>query len=222
MTQARKRLIILVADGNMKAALKGLLTHPRALGIQITADDVDIFVHPLRDPGVYRSAHEFLRPYPRDYEHALVIFDREGCGVDEGKPRRRKRTPARKLQAEVQKKMVKNGWEEERCQVVVIDPELEMWVWNGSPAVAQLLQINPEEWRAMLSQGKPEAPKEELEKLLEARRIPRSSSLYEDLAKDLAMKEPWRLLTCNDSAFRCLRETLQKWFGEKEPSETGG
>jgi hypothetical protein len=214
-------LVVLVADSNMKALVEGLLQHPEALGLRISKEDVEFIVHPFRDPAVYRRASEMLRPYLRSCQYALVMLDREGSGTGERTGKRKgKRKSTRELQEKARKLLERNGWKD-RCEVIIIDPELDMWVWNGSPAVAPLLQISPEEWHAKCQQ-KPEQPKESLEALLKARRIKRSSSLYKNIAIAVAKRDPRTLWNCTDPAFQCLRETLQKWFGEKEPSETGG
>ncbi len=55
--------------------------------------------------------------------------------------------------------------------------------------------------------GKPPRPKELTESLLREKRIPRSSSLYCQLAAKVSLKH------CHDRAFNKLRETLQEWFG---------
>ncbi len=201
-------LVVLVADSNMKALVEGLLQHPEALGLRISKEDVEFLVHPFRDPAVYRRASEMLRPYLRSCRYALVMLDREGSGADE-------RKSTRELQEKVRKLLERNGWKD-RCEVIIIDPELDMWVWNGSPAVAPLLEISPEEWHVKCQQ-KPEHPKESLEALLKARWIKRSSSLYKNMAVAVAKQDPRTLWKCTDPAFQRLRETLQKWFGEKEP-----
>ena len=74
----RKDLILLVADKNMDASLKGLLSRSKALGHrQVT---FDLYVHPDRDPGCLLRGHDFLRPFVSLYERALVLLDHEGCG----------------------------------------------------------------------------------------------------------------------------------------------
>ena len=58
----RKDLILLVADKNMEASLKGLLTRFRSLKLrQVT---FDLYVHPERDPGCLLRAHDFLAEEP--------------------------------------------------------------------------------------------------------------------------------------------------------------
>ena len=213
MSAFPKPLVVLVADSNMKALVEGLLQHPEALGLRISGEGVEILVHPSRDPGVYKRASEMLRPYLRSCQYALVMLDREGSGVN-------RRTSTQQIQEKVRKSLERNGWKD-RCEVIVVDPELDVWVWNGSSAVAPLLRINPEEWHGKCQQ-KPEDPKESLEALLKARWIRRSSSLYKNMVIAIAEQDPRTFWECADPAFQRLRETLRKWFGEKELSETGG
>jgi hypothetical protein len=63
-----KDIIILVADKNTQFTIEGLLTRHLAFHITpVTKDTYDIYVHPLRDPGIYKAAANFLRPYQNQY-----------------------------------------------------------------------------------------------------------------------------------------------------------
>jgi len=188
----------------MQLGLKGLLVEPERLGIRDIKSKV--LVHPKRDPGILRQCHEFLRPQQRLASHALVVFDREGCG----------RTATRlALENEVEMRLEQNGWEG-RSAAVVIDPELEAWVWGEYAAVAGVLGwpragLALQEWltqRGFLCVGehKPERPKEALEHALYTLRKPRSSSLYFEVASQVDTNR------CVDSAFLKLKATLRKWF----------
>jgi hypothetical protein len=122
--QEPRDLVVLVADSHQKAAVTGILSRAKAMGIRSV--EADIRVHILRDPGCLREAHEFLRSFSRKYLHALVLFDREGCGQDD--------RPREVLEDQVQQHLSRSGWED-RSAVVVIEPELEAWVWSESPEV---------------------------------------------------------------------------------------
>jgi len=65
-------LIALVADGQMKAALEGILARHESLSIHPVA--CDIFVYPGHDPGVYTRSGDFLSAIVRQYERALVML----------------------------------------------------------------------------------------------------------------------------------------------------
>ncbi len=205
-------LLALVADKNTEFALRGLLSRPAALGVRAVA--LQVYVHPERDPGCCRKAAAFLRPYARSFQHALVIFDRDGCGKE--------RQPRTELEAELERGLAGAGWDD-RAAVVVIDPELENWVWSDSPEVDRVLGwaelLGPvRDWTRSRgftwSQGKPLRPKEAMEAALRHVRKPRSSALFEALAQRVGLER------CRDPAFGKLRACLQRWFpvGEAPPA----
>jgi hypothetical protein len=110
-------LLVLVADRNMEAAVRGILTRPRSLS---THDIVfDIRVHPRRDPGCCREGVSFLRAFVGEYRHAMLVFDHEGCGREDN--------TASELETELEEQLQAAGWHDSTC-VLVVDPELEIWV----------------------------------------------------------------------------------------------
>ncbi len=138
-------LALLVADADMREGFTALLGRHRALGIRLIS--FDIFRHDERDAGCFTRAHEYLRPLARRYEHALVVFDKEGCGSPDTVPA---------IEADVRERLERSGWAH-RADVVVIDPELEVWVWSPSPAVATSLGWTPaaplRRWLDLLPSG---------------------------------------------------------------------
>jgi nucleotide-binding universal stress UspA family protein len=205
-------LIALVADTNIEFALRGLLSRPPALGIRRV--DFRVFVHPEHDPGCLRKAAPFLRPQAARFRRALVVFDRDGCGKEH--------QPRTELEAEVERGLAGAGWDD-RAAVVVIDPELENWVWSDSPEVDRVLgwaelRMPVRDWTRSQgftwSQGKPARPKEALQAALRHARKPRSSALFEALAQRVGLER------CHDPAFGKLRACLQRWFpaGEARPA----
>lgn len=219
---ARADLAVLAADRNTEAALKGLLGRWQALGIRPVTWKT--YVHPERDPGVFRQAAEFLRPLRGQFAHALVLFDRHGCGREgmEG-------MTAEDLEADLESRLHASGWAD-RAAAICLDPELEVWVWSSSPEVAAALGwgARAAELRSWLEahglwrphEPKPHAPKEAVEKALWEKRVPRSSAIYERLAQRVGVRR------CTDRAFRKLTAVLQRWFsmGSTEPQvqDTGG
>jgi len=197
-------LVILTADKNTQFGLEGLLTDPARLKIRNTESKT--LVHPRRDPGVLRQCHEFLRSQQRVAARALVIFDREGCGSDHDRDA---------LEGEVEKRLAQNGWQD-RSAAIVIDPELEAWVWGEYTQIAGVLGwsragLTLREWlmqECFLQHGqqKPDRPKEALKHMLYTLRTPRSSSIYLDLASRMSFDR------CTDPAFLKLKSTLQSWF----------
>ena len=202
----RKDLIVLAADKCMEAAVRGLLSRSEALGIRsVTAD---IHRHPEKDPGCRIDGVDFLAPFSAKYGNALLMYDFEGCG-DTAKPVTEQEDYLRQRLGKV--------WGQ-RADAVIIEPELDIWVWSRSPHVETILgwkDRNPSlrEWlvdREHLRAGdlKPYRPKEALEDALRIVRQPRSSSLYEDLARTVGLKE------CTDPSFCRFHDILRKWFGE--------
>lgn len=206
-----KDLVVLVADKNMEFAVKGLLSRPRALGVcPITSD---LFVHPHRDPGCLLDGHSFLRPLVNRYSYALVIFDREGCG--------RKRLSRDELEQRVEDRLSQSGWSD-RAASIVLDPELEVWVWSDSPHVESVLgwsgrQPNLRAWLAErgfveANDPKPNRPKEATQEALRLVRKHRSSALYFQLATKVSVNR------CVDPSFCRFRAILRNWFS-KDPQQ---
>ena len=197
-------LVVLVPGRDEQAALEGILDRPAALGIR--AVSVVYQRHPDRDPGCFLRAHDFLRSQARRARHALVMFDRQGCG-QEGATRE-------DLERTVEGRLAVSGWGD-RAAVVVIDPELEVWVWSDSPRVADGLGWRQGELDAWLREqgflvgegSKPSRPKEAVQGALSISHKRRSSAIYRELAASVSLH------SCTDPAFRKLRDVLVRWFG---------
>lgn len=112
------------------------------------------------------------------------------------------------------------GWDQESFRVIVIDPELEEWIWQRNVNIANAIGFRSQ--TEMLAdphvkeawpndRRKPINPKETLDAVLRKNRIPRTSSLYETLTGRASIRG------CADPAFNELREALQQWF----PLEVG-
>lgn len=207
MTAAAKRdLVVLVADRNMKATIGGIFDASDRLGIRRLSSDV--FVHPEHDPGCFLHAHDFLDVHRDRYAHALVMLDREGSG-QEGMTREQ-------IEAQVQDRLIRAGWGE-RAAVVAIDPELDNWIWSDSPHVDAAIgwtgrTTDLREWlvrNGHLEQGavKPARPKEALEAVLREALRPRSSAIYAALMRKVSFKR------CTDPAFRKFKQVMHGWFG---------
>jgi len=202
--EERKDLIVLAADPSMQVALKQILMRHQSLGIRETS--YYVVSHPDRDPGVFQGAHLFLRAQRRNYHHALAVCDRLGCGKEA--------LPREQLETIIEGKL-SNDWDD-RAAAIVIDPELENWLWTDSPHVAQAIgwTSGMPDLRAWLQkegllvegQAKPADPKAALERAWRRTKERRSSSLYESLASKVSLR------SCTDPAFRKLTKTLQDWF----------
>jgi hypothetical protein len=201
----RKDLLILVSDKNMEAAVSELLSRHRSFGIRSL--DFDIRRHPQKDSGCCLAGVDFLHPFCSHYRHALLMFDLEGSS-------RENECPA-SIEIDLEKRLDQFGWEG-NAAVLVLAPELEIWVWTDSPHVEEVLDWTNQggtlrEWlcgQNLLEAGeiKPLRPKDAMEQALWTVRKPRSSSIYQELAEKVS------LMTCQDRAFCKLKSTLTYWF----------
>ncbi|HEX3999331.1 MAG TPA: hypothetical protein VHX65_12335 [Pirellulales bacterium] len=201
--------MVLAADKNIELNIQGILARKESLSIRAVRHK--IFVHPESDPGCHLRCQDFLASFTRLYKYALVIHDHEGCG--------REAIDRVGLEADIENRLASRGWKD-RCAAVVIEPELEAWVWSDSPPIATVLAWPDEvgslrQWLELQgfsndALGKPVKPKEALERVLRERRTPRSSSIYFRLAATVSLRR------CLDPAFAKLRATFQDWFGLPE------
>lgn len=202
----RQDLIVLVADDDAVSALNALLTRrTEAMGIRRVRYELE--PHPQRDPGCFRDSHNFLRSAVASFEHALVVFDRHGCGREEEN--------RGAIEQIVEERLKRNGWDT-RCAVVVIDPELEAWVWSDSSEVDRVLgwagqsldlRTSVQAWGFWVSgESKPSDPKQAMERALRTVRKGKSSKYFGELASSLSLRR------CTDPSFIKLRTTLQTWF----------
>ena len=160
------------------------------------------------DPGLYTRGHELLRPYQATHCHAVVVLDAEWDG-----------SPGKEtITNHLNEQIATTGWKTDRFVVVVIDPELENWIWQQNDHVARGLGFDDSnqlmadpDLQAMWPRGKakPSSPKEIFESLLQKRRIPRSSSIYKQTTSQVSVKH------CQDSAFQQLVDALQTWFPQE-------
>jgi len=208
-------LICLVADKNMEAVMEGLFARPQALNIHTIG--YDVVVHPRRDPGCFHEAAEILKTYHSSHAHALALLDQawQGAPASTG-------LELEEMLRERFRRTGLYGW----AEVVVIDPELEIWVFGDSPWVDRCLGwsgrnmplrawLRSEQLWPVAAQ-KPTVPKVAVERSLRELRRPRSSSIYRDLASNVSLDR------CTDAAFLRLRALLQMWFpkfaSEHDPS----
>ena len=196
-------LIVLVADKDMEYALRGVLGRPASLAIRPIK--FDFLSHANHDPGVRKTGAQSLALRRQTSTHALMVLDFEGSGSD---------LSAAHLRRELDAKL-ESTWGAD-ARTVVIEPELEAWVWGAENAVKEVFEwgepIGIRDWLrgrgfTFNEQGKPQRPKNALEELTYSLRRPRSSALFKELAEQLSLKR------CEDAAFRHLCNVLTTWFG---------
>lgn len=204
---AIKELVVVVADVDAELTARALLKRHESLGIRPI--EFDVQRHIQRDPGCRTAVHSFLQPETSRYKYALIIFDWEGAGAEDKSPEA--------IEADVEAKLAACGWRN-RCAVVVIKPELEIWVWSDSPhvqnalgwehcqqALQTWLKKNTSFWSG--TAVKPERPKEALNAALREVRKSASPVLFKMLAERVSTER------CNDRAFTKFKTVLKQWFG---------
>lgn len=200
----RKDLIVLVPDKTIETTIQTLLI-TRQRSLQIKNIQFDIISHPDHDPGCFLSGHELLKNLSQEYDYALIVFDRDGCGSSDSRLI---------IEENVLGRLEANSWKN-RSDVIVIDPEIEAWVWSNSPNVQTCLGwnelisikdwINSEDlWP--LNAVKPTNPKLCYEKVLKKTLKPRSPSIFKNLAQSVGIER------CIDPAFIKFKALLIKWF----------
>lgn len=201
-------LVVLVADADIKQAVRGLLSRSESLGIRPCEPRLQR--HPMRDSGCHTGAAEMLRPLGRSYRFALVIFDHHGCGSDE---------PREAIEQRVEESLAASGWEQDRCKAIVIEPELEAWLWNGSPHVAEALGWGTDyrglqrylRRRGLWPDGAPKPLDPKSAMRLALRGAPMGTPRWtSDRFSRIARRTT--LANCTDPAFVELRATLRRWF----------
>ncbi len=200
-------LIVLVADRNMKFAVQGILERNHSLKIRKISYHIE--PHIQHDPGIYNTAHNFLRGYLDKYSYALVMLDKEWEGCNKN---------VKQLEEYIQLNLDDSGWKD-RSQVIVIDPELEIWVWSDSPHVASCIGWDDAELRNWLKSNnhilpnsyKPLNPKNVFENALRIKGKQRSSAIFSKLAEEVSFER------CTDKSFCKFKTTLQSWFPQTQP-----
>ncbi len=200
-----KDLVVLVPDRDLEAALRGILARPEALRARPV--EYDLFVHPMRDPGCFHDADNFLGPFQPLYAHALVVFDAAWGGAPSNDPL--------ELEAAVKASFARRSlvqW----AEVVVVAPEVEAWIWSDSPHLSAALgwSASMGELRAWLGERdlwppgtpKPSDPKRAVKAVRRQVGLPPSASIFTAIARTVSFQR------CTDPAFLRLCELLRNWF----------
>ncbi|MCY4137829.1 MAG: hypothetical protein OXF56_06140 [Rhodobacteraceae bacterium] len=201
-----KDLLVLVADADIQATMRGLLTKRHA-SLEIRSIEFTIIRHIHRDPGCRRQAASTAASYVKDHEFVLVLFDKEGSGDE---------TAIRQdIQNAVEEDLCRAGWNN-RSKAIVIEPELEMWVWSDSANVGPVLGWNEgtEALRKWLCErdlwpdgvAKPPDPKLAMTRAMNKKSRGPTALSFKELAEQVSLRK------CKDPAFREMCETLRGWF----------
>ena len=206
-TPTVKDLFVLTADSQLQRTIETLLNR-RRLSLRIRDISFETQRHPRKDPGCRTESVSYLREIRSESRKAMVVFDFEGCGAPDA--------TAGQLEVRLERGIESAGWSRSDIAVIVIEPELEAWLFGASLHHLEIAVGWPRreplrEW--MTSNGhliegsmKPANPMEAVEAMLSEARTPRSANLYEDIAGKIS------LARCQDRAFQKFRTTLQRWF----------
>jgi hypothetical protein len=201
----------------MRAVLSTFLTHPKRdekLGTGPFHFDADRdLLLAENDGNVLRHAHHRLRDYQTSYSHAIIVLD--FAFEHQLKPER--------IVDQIQCNMVQKGWSATRFEVVLIQPELEAWIWQeDSPLMQDVFYrwLSKTERDALpplriwlRKEGlwpdglpKPPDPKAAVERARVAFRSGSPMAIYTEICRRVSVAR------CQDPAFVCLRDALRRWF----------
>lgn len=203
-----RELIILVADGTMRAVFAAFFERQfhHSLGCAAFGfkPGLDLFNNPLeKDGGVHLRCHEILRPYLNSHRRALVVLDQQFGGE----------RPAEDVRVEIEERLNANGWQG-RSAAIVIDPELEVLLWQDNANVERALRHQGGSLRRLLADDgrwpegvpKPPAPKELIQGLIRTNRAGAPVAVYAQIAGAVSTAG------CVDPAFNRMRDALRAWF----------
>lgn len=213
----KRDCVFFVADKSIGETFIGFLSRPdreEMLGCGPFAFDPreDVFVaNGQNDPGIYNRGGELLRPFQHTHHKAVLVLD---CDWDA--------SPGQTAIIDnVTRQLTESGWAADAVAVIAIDPELEQWIWQDSPILANELRLNaPQGLKAALQARdlwpqqlpKPPAPKELFNQLRRENNVKVSSSTF----RRIASRVP--IAACRDSEFLRLVAQLQAWFPVEEPA----
>lgn len=207
-------LIVIVPDGAILSVVYALLARRRS-SLRIRTLSFDVIKDPLHDASPKDKAVHLLRGYLRSHYRAMVIRDLEGSGWE--------KLGAEALREAISKALIHNGWEPERITVIIIEPELEVWLRLGSVHMQKLVRERARQNAHLIGQftahvrmaidrsggercNKPARPKEAFAALLEQYWIPPSNALFTELAQRESIEG------CSVPSFCDFVGTLRKWF----------
>ncbi len=197
------KLLLVVPDGNWEAVMGAILARPESL--QIHRVSWKIVRHSGKDSGVRLKGAQVAATLSRQFTHALLILDHDGCGD---------RRPPAVIEASIRAQL-RSHWAD-RGDVVVVSPELELWLWRAGAQIAQELGVTRAEMRLRLEewglltegQNKPTPPKDALERLLRWARKVRSSAIYASIASSASLRPS----PCETASYPRMVTLLRSWF----------
>lgn len=216
MTNEKRDCLFYVADRAMADVIDGFMARGQLegrIGCRSFRFDFDEDVLEAarlgmgHDGGVFKHCHRMLQEngYMETHERLVVMLDQQFGGE----------RPADEIRGEILERLQSNGWSDDKADVVVINPELEVWVWQDNPHVTAILGysgggslrdalLNTKEWPE--GQHKPTNPKDLFKAVCRRHGTPYNTSLYRDIVERVSVRH------CTDPAFQQIAGTLQRWF----------
>ncbi len=201
----------------MEETVKGFFSNPaydRRLGCgKFNFNSIeDLKTHPGKDPGVLADAHNVLKLFLDTHKYAVVMLDFQFNNNFE-------ETTVDNLRHEIEGKMLSVGWPKERFHVMVIDPELEVLMWQeDTRGIEQAIDYRWDQgslrgWlndHDLWDKGlpKPPDPKSALDIIRSAN--PGKNRTHSQIFRRVASEVSFR--DCQDPAFMGLWQQLQDWF----------
>jgi hypothetical protein len=174
----------------------------------------DIFRVPRHtDGGVWKHAGANLRPFRDKYRFAVIVIDADfdphpGPAV---------------LLSDISTDMMTEGWERERFAVIVIQPELEAWLWAPNLNVARA--FGHEDFGALRRQleqeqlwdsgdPKPKNLKHATARAAKLGKKQTGGPIFMSVFGAISMRA---CQSCVEPGFVALRAALQNWFPAPSP-----
>lgn len=199
-------LLLVTADQDAEFTVKALLKrHLKQFGIGDFTWEVIRNIG--RDSGCRTDSVELLRDQIKRYRYTIVLFDFEGCEPPNNASKEA-------VAAKVEQDLSRNGWQD-RCRAILIDPELENWIWTRHDRMARSIGWKGKDDLYTWLEGKgligangvkPPRPKESFAAAIDVTNIELSASLFEEIAEGAPLG------SCTDPAFKALVEQLAEWF----------
>jgi hypothetical protein len=206
-----RALVFVVADSDIQAMVTGFLQKERAdlrLGCAPFEFDAKLDLERAaadKDSGLYMRGAQHVLRLRRTHAHVVVMLDADW----EGSP------GATAIDQKLREDLRKCGCSNDDSEVIVLEPEIEAWMWVDKLEVAREFGFeSSDDLRSWLADAgfalganqKPLRPKEALYAALRAKRKARSSATFAAVAAKVSLN------TCQDPALLKLRATLQRWF----------
>lgn len=208
-------IYFIVADGQAKGVITAFLARDKchlSIGTRPIAFDPekDLLDVATNDPGVFINAPSLSRSVLTTHRNLVVLLDEQWDN---------KKTPgADNITAKLSDQLIKNGWDQDRFAVIVISPELENWIWQDNPELADIFKFRNIQNFSSIGQylsdqnkwnhvtGKPIQPKETLNDLCR-----RAGSRPDRRSFELVVSRV-NVSRCKDASFQTLLSRLRYWF----------